>query len=59
MELLSTRIYERFPESGLFQVSEQLLTFGRNAQQDSVWVARPIILLRIVSGFHSTPGSGD
>jgi hypothetical protein len=51
MELLSTRIYERFPESGLFQVSKRLLTFGRNAQEDSEWVARPIILLRIVSGF--------
>ena len=50
LEVLSTRIYERFPQSGLFQVSKQLLTFGRNAQEDSEWVARPIIPLRIVSG---------
>ena len=50
LELLSTRIFERFPQSGLFQVSQQLLTFGRNAQEDSEWVARPIIPLRIVSG---------
>jgi hypothetical protein len=35
LEVLSTRIYERFPQSGLFQVSKQLLTFGRNAQEDS------------------------
>ena len=50
LEVLSTRIYERFPQSGLFQVSKQLLTFGRNAQEDSEWVARPILPLRIVSG---------
>ena len=50
LEILSTRIYERFPQSGLFQVSKQLLTFGRNAQEDSEWVARPILPLRIVSG---------
>jgi len=50
LEVLSTRIYERFPQSGLYQVSKQLLTFGRNAQEDSEWVARPIIPLRIVSG---------
>lgn len=50
LELISTRIYERFPQSGLFQVSKQLLTFGRNAQEDSEWVARPILPLRIVSG---------
>lgn len=49
LEVLSTRIYERFPQSGLFQVSKQLLTFGRNAQKDSEWVARPILPLRIVS----------
>ncbi|HSF81867.1 MAG TPA: hypothetical protein VLA49_11575 [Anaerolineales bacterium] len=49
LELLSRRIYERFPQSGLFQVSQQLLTFSRNAQEDSEWVARPIVLLRVVS----------
>ncbi len=32
-ELLSRRIYERFPQSGLYQVSKQLLTFGKNAQE--------------------------
>ena len=50
LEVLSKRIYERFPQSGLFQVSNQLLAFGRNAQEDSVWVAKPIVLLRIASG---------
>ena len=48
-ELLSRRIYERFPQSGLYQVSKQLLTFGKNAQEDSEWVARPILPLRITS----------
>jgi hypothetical protein len=49
LEVLSTRIYHRFPQSGLFQVSKQLLTFGKNAQKDSEWVARPIVTLRIAS----------
>ena len=48
-ELLSRRIYERFPQSGLYQVSKQLLTFGKNAEEDSAWVARPILPLRIGS----------
>ena len=50
LEILSTRIYERFPQSGLFQVSNQLLIFGRNAKEDAEWVARPIVPLRIFSG---------
>jgi hypothetical protein len=50
LEVLSKRIYERFPQSGLFQVSDQLLAFGRNVQEDSIWVAKPIVLLRIASG---------
>ena len=49
LEVLTTRIYERFPKSGLYQVSKQLLTFGRNAQKDSEWVARPIVLLRLAT----------
>jgi hypothetical protein len=50
LELLSTRIYERFPQSGLYQVSRQLLIFGRNAQEDAAYVARPITILRLISG---------
>lgn len=50
LEVLSKRIYERFPDSGLLKVIKQLLTFGRNAQDDSIWVVRPIILLRVASG---------
>jgi hypothetical protein len=34
----------------LYQVSLQLLTFGRNAQKDAEWVARPIVPLRITIG---------
>jgi hypothetical protein len=49
LELLSKRIYERFPESGLYKVSGQLLDFCRNAQEDSIWVAKPITLLRIAT----------
>ncbi len=47
LELLSRRIQERFPQSGLYQVSMQLLTFGKNAQEDARWIARPILPLRI------------
>jgi hypothetical protein len=49
LELLSRRISERFPQSGLHQVSRQLLTFGEHAQADSEYVARPIWPLRIGS----------
>lgn len=51
LEVLSTRIYDRFPQSGLYQVSKQLLSFGRNAKEDAEWVARPIMVLRIFSAF--------
>ena len=47
LELLSRRIHERFPQSGLYQVSMQLLTFGKNAHEDARWIARPILPLRI------------
>lgn len=50
LEVLSNRIYERFPQSGLYQVSQQLLAFGRSAKEDSVWVTRPIVPLRIATG---------
>ena len=49
LELLSQRIYDRFPQSGLYQVSKQLLAFGKNAQEDVAWTSRPILLLRIVT----------
>lgn len=50
LEVLSNRIYERFPHAGLYQVSEQLVAFSRNAKEDSVWVTRPIVILRLFSG---------
>jgi hypothetical protein len=49
LELLSRRIFERFPQSGLYQVSMQLLTFGKNAQEDSKWIDRPILPIRIIT----------
>jgi hypothetical protein len=49
LELLSQRIYDRFPQSGLYQVSKQLLAFGKNAQEDVAWTSRPILPLRIVT----------
>lgn len=49
LEVLSNRIYERFPQSGLLQVSQQLLTFGRDAKADAEWISKPILPLRIAT----------
>lgn len=49
LEVLSKRVYERFPESGLYQVSRQLLNFSRGAREDSIYVAKAIVPLRAAS----------
>ena len=51
LELLSKRIFERFPSSGLYQVSLELLAFCQDAQEDSTWVGKPILGLRIATAF--------
>lgn len=45
-ERLSRRIKERFPESGLGKVSEDLLQIARDAHDRATWIARPQLLLR-------------
>ncbi len=44
---LSERINERFPDSGLYTVSQKLLTIGLRAEEQVVWINKPILSLRI------------
>lgn len=48
IQLLQRRISERFPESGLARVCEQLLQISLQAQERADWIDRPIRSLRIV-----------
>ena len=47
VQLLSTRIHERFPDSGLYQVSKQLIAVAEEAKDRSIWIACPILILRL------------
>ncbi len=47
---LSQRIFERFPKSGLFEISEELLKLGEKAEADAPSIARPIYWVRILVG---------
>ena len=47
---LSQRIFERFPESGLYEVSVRLLELGATAEIDAPRIARPIYWVRIAGG---------
>src|SRR5207247_1609274 len=49
IERLRGRIEERFPGSGLGRVCGQLLEIARNARERAVWIAKPILPLRIAS----------
>jgi hypothetical protein len=48
-EQLGKRITERFPESGLGKVAEELLAEARGAAATAQWLARPHIPIRVVS----------
>lgn len=43
---LSERIDERFPNSGLHRVSQDLLNIGMRAEAQIAWIAKPIVSLR-------------
>lgn len=43
---LHDRIVDRFPDSGLGGVCDELLVVAKNAQQRSEWIARPVRWLR-------------
>lgn len=49
VERLSSRIGERFPDSGLFKVSTQLLTVAQQAQAEADEILRPILWVRVAT----------
>lgn len=47
---LSQRIFERFPDSGLFEISKAVLDLGAKAEVDAPLIARPIYWVRVAVG---------
>jgi hypothetical protein len=50
IETLGRRIDERFPDSGLGKVCQELLTIAGESQERSAWIARPQKALRFLTG---------
>lgn len=50
IERLTRRIYERFPDSGLYQVSRQLLEQAHQAKERAQYIARPTGWIRLIIG---------
>ncbi|HBG60580.1 MAG TPA: hypothetical protein DDX37_01865 [Candidatus Omnitrophica bacterium] len=50
LEILTRRIKERFPESGLAKISIEMTNIGKEAHERSLMVGRPNIILRIAIG---------
>lgn len=48
--LLQRRIQERFPDSSLSRIAQELVDVAKAAQQVSQWLARPIIWVRVAVG---------
>jgi hypothetical protein len=48
--LLQRRIQERFPDSSLSRIAQELVNVAKSAQQVSEWLSRPIIWVRIAVG---------
>ena len=49
IERLSRRIQERFPDSGLYDVSGHLIQISQRAKERAEWISNPIIGLRIAT----------
>ena len=47
---LSQRIFERFPKSGLYDVSQTMLSLAEKAQADAPRISRPIYWVRVAVG---------
>jgi hypothetical protein len=45
--VLEKRIAERFPESGLRSVCQELIIIGRESHEKLQWIARPLMALRV------------
>lgn len=50
VEVLNRKINERFPDSGLYKVCQELLTIAVESQKRSEWIATPRRYLRVVIG---------
>jgi len=50
-QILSKRIEERFPDSGLFKVSKEVLMVSEKAKASSIKIGEPNVLLRFFVGF--------
>ena len=46
VELLKKRIGERFPDSGLFKVCQQLDLVAENMKRRAAWIGKPVLWLR-------------
>ena len=51
LELLSRRINERFPQSGVTKVVGELLKTGQEAKERSQWIVKPLWHFRILIWF--------
>jgi hypothetical protein len=49
VEALTRRVEERFPGSGLGRLCTQLLEVARRARERAVWIARPLLPLRVAA----------
>lgn len=54
IEVLGRKINERFPDSGLSKVCQELLTVADESQKRSEWIATPQKFLRVVIGIAIT-----
>ncbi len=50
LDTLSQRIEDRFPQSGLSRVCRNLVEIGQQAKARALWIAKPIVGLRIGVG---------
>jgi hypothetical protein len=48
--LLQRRIQERFPDSSLSRIAQELVGVAQSAHQVSAWLARPIVWVRVAVG---------
>lgn len=49
LAILNKRIEERFPDSGIFKVSLELLKTGREAKSRSFWINSPLWSIRVLT----------
>lgn len=58
LELLEKRIADRFPNSGLRDVTNQLLAVVKNSRSNIEWISKPNVSLRVFTAFIILLGIG-